>query len=620
MVRLLCALILSLLLLPSAAAAQAPAIDDPGPCTAAAALGMPEGDDHEHNEPAQHQGLSCRIERASFLPLTNGEFVDPLAPNSKLGETDVKGDILAVAVQEPVGGALFFDVSDPAKPRFLSSYAHAACALGSNCGAYIEMMADGKSAILSLQQTDLMPGLISGSAGQAPGVALIDLSDPKNPVLEQEYLTVSVQGVHTARSHVIAEGPAAGEYVFLIQNGVGTDIARVIETPAGKRMVHVSTVPVVDTTNIVSTHDTFIQTDPTDGKTYLYAAGGFTYGFRVYDVSNPATPTPVANWDLTPQCRDDWYAHTIDVTTIGGRRYVTMPAESFDFGGQADASDECGERAGNGDRPGPLWIVDATDFSKLPTENDDADAIREKSAAALVTTWTNPAGRAAGQLTFSPHNQQIVGDRIFLSHYHGGVFVLDASAAFAGKDVRPKEVAWAVPFDADVRPTIETGTFPHSRGDFWDMNFYKGHILATDIKGGIYSLRVQESGSGTAGDTAGGCDDRTKPASRWKGRLSRRGVTVRGTARDAGCDGTIKRVMVAVARERGRKCSFLNGRGKVGKARSCRKPRYVTAKGTSSFSLRIKGRLLPARYRIAVRAVDGAGNLEKLRYSRVKLR
>ena len=590
-----------LLLLAGAPAARA--AEPAGPCTQAASFGMPEAEDHDHNESSQHQGLFCRMRTTSFLPLTNGELSEGLEENSKLGEMDAKGDILAVAVQEPVGGALFFDVSDASKPKFLSRYEHARCALGNNCGAYVEMMADGKTALLALQQTDLMPGLASGHQGQSPGVAVIDLSDPTQPKLSQEYRTVSVQGIHTARSYVIKDGPAAGEYAFLIQNGVGVEITRVMETPAGKQMVRVANIPEPDSTNITSTHDTFIQTDPTDGKTYLYTAGGFTYGFRVYDVSNPAAPVQVAEWDPTPDCRNDWYSHTIDVTTVNGRRIVTMPAELFDFGEQADAGDECGTVSGNGDKAGPLWFVDTTDFANPK----------------LITTWTNPAGRAAGDLTFSPHNQQIVGDKVVLSNYHGGVFVLDAAAAFAGRDERPRELNWAVPYDGQTRPTLETGSFPHTRGDFWDAVFYRDHLLAADIKGGLYSLRVQDVLQ-PAPSGVGSCDDRTPPGSKWKARLSRRLIRIQGTSIDAGCNGRVQRVLVAVARQKGKRCQFLTRRGKLGRARSCSKPAYLTAKGAKTFSLRIRGKIKPGRFRIAARGFDGAGNFEPLRYTKVRLR
>ena len=186
-----------------------------------------------------------------------------------------------------------------------------------------------------------------------------------------------------------------------------------------------------------------------------------------------------------------------------------------------DKAEGCGFFVGNGDKPGPLWIVDATDFSKLGPANDKKSpeqafatdtALRKASEDALVATWTNPAGRAGGSLTFSPHNQQIVGDRIYLSHYHGGVYVLDASAAFAGKRERPKELGFIVPHDKQTRPLLGqpplTGLlgrfftdFPLGRPEVWDMVAYKGHVLAADMTGGFYSLRYDDSPLPQCADT-----------------------------------------------------------------------------------------------------------------------
>ena len=126
------------------------------------------------------------------------------------------------------------------------------------------------------------------------------------------------------RSHTIPAGPssaakprAAGEYVISNQNGVGIDIAKVTKV-AGKRLL--TTVRQLGTINLAATiqnnevHDTFIQNDPLDGRTYLYNAAGFSTGFNVYDITDPSKITQVAEWDPTPECENDWYAHTIDVT------------------------------------------------------------------------------------------------------------------------------------------------------------------------------------------------------------------------------------------------------------------------------------------------------------------
>ena len=92
------------------------------------------------------------------------------------------------------------------------------------------------------------------------------------------------------------------------------------------------------------------------------------------------------------------------------------------------------------------------------------------------------------------------------------------------------------------------------------------------------------------------------------GRSSDRGC---GRAHSATIKGHLKRVYVSVARLSGRKCSFLNRKGHFTKARSCRKPTRLRARGKRKWHLNVSGKLTPGRYRITVVAVDQSGNLEK---------
>ena len=473
----------------------------PGPCTEAAKSGMPEGEGHDHQNVEQHRGLRCAIEQSAFIPL-NEELA--ARPDVVLGEMDVKQDIAAVSVIWPEGGILFFDVADPGKPRFLSWYRSSQCesaAIANNCGAFVDLSADAKTAFIAQQSLTVVPGADADAVdagpnpATTPGVEVVDLTDPTAPERRQILPVVSQGGVHTARSHKI---PGKGEYVFSIANsfavdpGSGIDISQL--DPETGRLSALSRI------EIGETHDTFIQNDP-DGHTYLYIAGGYSKGLLVYDVTDPAEPALVAKWDLTPECTSDWYSHTVDVTHVNGKRIVTMPAEVFTSGTQSEDEQAlgCGTVGGNGDQPGPLWILDATDFSKLAQDGDTPEQLKAKSEQTLIATWTNPAGRAAGNLTFSPHNQQIVGNRIYLSDYHGGVFVLDATEAFQGKHSRPRELGYIVPngeaSNEAARPLAGAqgpgGAKPRVRGrsSIWDMVFYKGYILAADQVGGFYSLR-----------------------------------------------------------------------------------------------------------------------------------
>ena len=496
-----------------------------GPCTEVAKRGMPEGDDHDHQDVTQHRNLRCRIEQVAFLPLK-----DELAarPDVVLGEMDVKQDVAAVAVIWPEGGLLLFDVSNPAKPKFKSWYRSTQCegaAIANNCGAFVDLSADGKTAFIAQQSVSFVPSADPDTADPGPlptttpGVEVVDISNLEKPARSQTFPVLSQGGVHTTRWHRI---PDKGEYVFSIANrlasnrGSGIDIAKF--DPESQQLEPASRI------EIGETHDTFIQNDP-DGKTYLYIAGGYSKGLVVYDVSDPESPKHVASWNLTPECTDDWYSHTVDVVHRNGKRIVTMPAEVFTSSAQTDAEKEmgCGNIAGNGDQPGPLWIIDATDFSKLARETDPAADLKAKSQQSLIATWVNPARRAAGNLTFSPHNQQVVGNRIYLSDYHGGVFVLDAGDAFEGRAVRPRELGFIIPngerSNEEARPLVGPGSplptaVPRTRGrsSIWDMVFYKGYILAADQVGGFYSLHfrdddpsdfVGDSGPGSAPSSSG---------------------------------------------------------------------------------------------------------------------
>ena len=511
---LLLALTLAVLLAAGAAPANAQTAP-PGPCTDASAREQfRAGAGHEHTTIEQHEA-SCRMRQQAFLPL------DDVLDDEVLGEMDIKADIAAVAVSYPQAGALFFDVSDPARPRFLSRYESSECegaAIDVDCGAFVDLSADGRFAFLSLQQISAVPGRIPPDPGTLdpafPGVEVIDLSDPSAPRLSSANPMVSQGGVHTARSHVIPDGPssddeprAPGEYVFSTVNGFGVEVSRVVRGP-------VTVLQQVDRIAIDEVHDMFLQDDPLTGRTFMYIAAGFASGFYVYDVTDPAQAELIGEWDISPQCTEDWYAHTIDVATRGGRRYVTMPAELFDNGEQADDQQAlgCGAVSGNGDKAGPMWIVDATDLSRLGQEGESEDVLREKSEAALVTTWTNAAGRAGGDLAFSPHNQQIVGDQIYLSGYHSGVTVLDASAAFAGRAERPREVGFIVPtgkptrpiYDADAGPLVPfISRFLQYRPLIWDMVPYRGSVLAADETGGFYSFTMP-TGSPASPSGAGG--------------------------------------------------------------------------------------------------------------------
>ncbi|HEX2084243.1 MAG TPA: hypothetical protein VHF89_01050 [Solirubrobacteraceae bacterium] len=504
----------------SAAMSGIPNPSEPeGPCTEYAKRTMPANEGHDHTDIAQHR-FRCEMEQKAFHAMTE-QF--EARPDVIFGEMDIKGDLAAVAIAYPESGFVLFDVSDTSNPKFLSWYRGDECeglAIDVDCGAFVDLSPSGKRVYVSIQQISVVPGGAPSPRPALlayPGVDVVDISDRESPSLIQKMPVESIGGVHTTRSF---EVPGKGEYTVSVANGVGATFHKV--DPESGTIENVGTIAMDEL------HDTFIQQDPKTGKTLLYIAGGFDSGFYVYDVSDPENPVGLAEWDVTPECEQDWYAHTIDVTTINGRRIVTLPVELIDFFGEQGDQDDppylgvypqrtpqneddqgqgCGKLAGNGDFAGPLFIVDATDFSKMgaidPTDSEGAEEasdMKARSQDALITVWSNAAHRAGGELTFSPHNQQIVGDKIFLSGYHSGVTVLDAEEAFEGKNVRPRELGVIVPHGDTTRPIHPdrggTPAYPRFftsfidyRPSIWDMQWHRGHVLAADMVGGFYSIR-----------------------------------------------------------------------------------------------------------------------------------
>jgi hypothetical protein len=104
----------------------------------------------------------------------------------------------------------------------------------------------------------------------------------------------------------------------------------------------------------------------------------------------------------------------------------------------------------------------------------------------------------------------------------------------------------------------------------------------------------------------------------------RRGVAATGRAIGFRCvnqrrrPGTVARVEVAVARKSGKRCRYMNSRGRLGKARPCGKNDWLRArlgrqragKVPWTFSNR-KARLPRGVYELRVRAVDKTGTVEK---------
>jgi hypothetical protein len=114
------------------------------------------------------------------------------------------------------------------------------------------------------------------------------------------------------------------------------------------------------------------------------------------------------------------------------------------------------------------------------------------------------------------------------------------------------------------------------------------------------------------------CHDRTAPVSaisRKRSRVTRRGIRLVGLATDRGCGpggrGAVARETLAISRRVGKQCQWLRPNGRFSSKRSCRRKVYVSAKGTSKWTYRLRTTMRPGIYAVVARAFDSVGNIER---------
>jgi hypothetical protein len=169
---------------------------------------------------------------------------------------------------------------------------------------------------------------------------------------------------------------------------------------------------------------------------------------------------------------------------------------------------------------------------------------------------------------------------------------------------------------------------------FRDIIATTGGENAALLNGFEVTAAATQPPSGGGGGEGTTCSDRTAPvASLLKGRkgvkAAKRKLRLRGKAGDFGClattsiVGRVAGVQAAISRKAGKKrCRWVtNKRGKLSKRRSCKKPVWLKAKGTTKWTLTLKRKLPRGRYGLQVRARDAAGNIQaKPTRRRVRIR
>jgi hypothetical protein len=111
----------------------------------------------------------------------------------------------------------------------------------------------------------------------------------------------------------------------------------------------------------------------------------------------------------------------------------------------------------------------------------------------------------------------------------------------------------------------------------------------------------------------GKCSDSTRPSSGFgvtSARAAVRSHVLRGTARDTGCG--VAMVTASVARQHGTRCEYLTPARRLSHPVKCGHSHFLVASGTSRWSLTLPRHLPRGTYLVRTRAIDFAGNVQRL--------
>jgi len=366
------------------------------------------------------------------------------------------------AVVEPSGryafasrldGFYVVDCEDPQNPEVVGSYTGIT---GPN-GRTIESFLD-----IKYNRGRLM--LATGGASEFRGIAIYDVSDPRDPRPLTVYET----------SYTIHNSDLHGEYAYLT---TGRELEVVHVAPDRPKAVARWSPAEFDegygelSGNLVNLHDVYVQ----GGRAYLayWDAGGW-----ILDVSDPTEPSHVGHAaeyslsELRDVSRAEMYEHAIEPE--GNAHYIqpdddgdllAVGGESWDLEGSGENDEPEDEDIG-----GPSGVV-------LYDISDPADPERLTEIEAPEPPAGETARRNGGFYTTS-HNFEIVGDYLYSSWYRGGVKVHDIS-----DPANPEQLAHWMDGDATSFWTARVGV----PGDFFVATSYT-HPTEAGGSGAFYTF------------------------------------------------------------------------------------------------------------------------------------
>lgn len=505
---LLATIALASLALAGCAADKGPGGDaggQPGPLSFRddwAELALPYGEDHDHYDTVQHQGLSTpNFEVLGWDPLLSDYYGGRSAGGYLCGDSVDNGERRLAAVHGYNTDVAFqlVDVTDATAPVVLGEYVlprsssrdvaltpdghHVAIAISDPdqgptpmLGAVaMDEVATGSGPVQPMWRSPCHPeGVPVGPEQEAPfppGVMLVNIDDMDAPQVAG-YYALPLLGAHSiyagelaGRTLVIAAvtnlAAAASNFWFFEVTESGLTFLSLYQEP-----ITTGNAPLINGHN-----DAVVQEHPVTGQPLAYLAN-WHQGMTILDLTDPRFPQRIGGWTDTPGAANadlvqNGHGNVHEAIPIpgtwGDRHYTLVGQEILDH--PLDT---------------PSGLVHVLDTTK-------------PSDPTPVATWTLPVDVVwEADAIWSTHYVSIDGSTMFVAHYHAGVWAVDLSGFLDGTvdpaDEHPPAVGVFLPSNKSPAPP------PRAAYDWtptvMDANSIgNGELVIWDAQSGVYVVK-----------------------------------------------------------------------------------------------------------------------------------
>ncbi len=328
------------------------------------------------------------------------------------------------------GYAYFWDVTEPANIQRIAEIQVDARTVND-----VKVAPDGSWAALSRE----------GASNRRNGVVVIDLADPRNPVIASTYDDGLTGGVHNMF--------AQDDYLFALSGGDKYVILDMTDITAP---TYVSEYNHPDS----RIHDVWVF----DGIAYSSEWGN---GVVVVDVGNGRWGGSIDNPVFVTNV-----PYPVGATHAAFPYYQEETGKVYIFLG-----DEIMNRRGS------AWS--GAGLGRIPERGGTPSVTRGYSHIVDFTDPENPKDVARYEVPeFGTHNMWVEDDVLYVAYYEGGVRAVDVSGELLGNLANQgREMAVFKAFDPDGY----TANAPMA----WGPQPHKGHLFFSDFNSGIWSIRIQ---------------------------------------------------------------------------------------------------------------------------------